>query len=319
MDIKLRQIIRKIDYSSIASKDHYFTWSFITYIIAFILMVSAKFINVNTSFPPELRNTFVNSATDFFDPSAIQGVTLIVVCLIIWLNHRPKQPSSKTPPLSAKLILLLITPILLMVLLYLMEQAWLKPAFEYPRPDLAAEPLGDPWLTNFVIDIIKRVITSAALELSPYQDIPSGFIMRQSLLTYLGIWFIHKLDLSRASTQKWCRLILVISFLWVVFSRVYRANHTWLSAIVAVSFITAFFWTFLFFIQVLTSSNSPNYKPTIGLIIANLIMFLMLISFANGSRVSLIVLCVVLLSIIPIAQLIKLILSSNAVVGVSDP
>jgi uncharacterized membrane protein len=92
------------------------------------------------------------------------------------------------------------------------------------------------------------------------QDVPSGFALRQLILFYLTVWIAKQRPddegwLSRR--QRWVvHGVNSAALVFVFFSRVYRANHTFFAMTVAVGVATFLFGSFLAIVY----SLSPVYR-----------------------------------------------------------
>lgn len=124
-------------------------------------------------------------------------------------------------------------PFVAMVLMFIIGDLVVKPAFAIARPP---SPLPEPALTAWVRVLLGRDPASSSMD-----SAPSGFVMRQIGLLMITLWTTWTLK-----STKWPRVLLIAAacggLLFVAFSRVYRSAHTPLDIALAIAVGTIVCW-----------------------------------------------------------------------------
>lgn len=212
-----------------------------SFLAAFLLIIFFNNRFSDITYPVFWRHELLDKATFFFDPLLchLLGIILAGILANLYLKN-----VHSTEPRYVRLLMAYGLPILLLLLIYLLGNYVLKPSFAYSRPGAIAEPLHDPWITSLVENLLPVDLGE------DIQDVPSGFATRQVVLFYLVIWLSsqHKKDNSPLLTHKQEIIVLSINFFlvfFVLFSRIYRANHSFFAIVVAIGLATLLFWIFL--------------------------------------------------------------------------
>ena len=262
-----------------------------TFIISFILSIIFNNSYSNVIFPINWRTSFLDEFTFLTDPLLIQLFTFLLFTFLYWNYLKKSHPEENR---FKRLLVSFFIPILIFILSYVLEQLVLKPAFRYKRPGIEYEPLENPWFLNFIIETMRQFISSLPIQFSNllfpnaplnnltdpnYQDVPSGFAMRQLIILYITIWIVlQKIDDKESLTKK-IKIILFsfefIAFILVAFSRIYRAAHSVFAITTAVSVTTVLVWISVSIFYVI----SPNYRRKFRPIVSEIFAAYIAISF----------------------------------------
>ena len=255
-------------------------------VVALALMAVVGKGSYQATFLVSLRSSNLTWLTDVLDPLLIQALSLMGVAWVMW---RYLSVEHSKEPLLVKLWVCLFLPVLLLAVSYLFEQTLFKPSFKYYRPTTV--PLGDPWLSEMTSHILETVAKTRGITPTPYQDVPSGFVLRQVLLFYLATFFflqpnfpaLPRLSVRYTRAFLWAANILFL--FWVAFSRVYRANHTIFAEVVGFGLGTFLFWLVISVLYLFSPYRGAEHRDVIGELLCISVAFVLLfIYFANDAQ-----------------------------------
>ena len=209
----------------------------VSYNVFFFSLVVSTFIMLVFSMPVfhELtfgsQGTFLDTITYIVDPLLLHVLGIACTAILIWYRVSLKNRWKK-------FLLSICLPSLLLLFVYGLTELVFKPSFAILRP---AEHLTAPWLTA-LIGMGKKGMADSC---------PSGFVVRQSFLFFLGLSFYRRYQPSVKSEAKLIEyvafLFLIFSTIFIVFSRVYRGFHSVFDVAVAICVSCYTFWL-LFYI-----------------------------------------------------------------------
>jgi hypothetical protein len=206
-------------------------------------------------------------------------------------------------------------PGLLLVLSFALELFVFKPAMKFARPDATSLPLGDPWLTllaksvlHWCINLLNQISFLHTLNIfegiSEFQDVPSGFALRQMLLFYLTIWITEQKVEDKSWLAKKQRVIIHasgwVSLLYVVFSRLYRANHSLFAMTVAPATSIIILLPLFSIMYAISPKYRESYRSLITETIATYLAFAFVIFTYSNEMEIWVVFTVVLILVISI-------------------
>lgn len=170
-----------------------------------------------------------------------------------------------------------LAPLLVLVLVLAFTETVLKPSFAYARPDgqLRLEaPVLSGWL---------GIDKPAA-----HDSCPSGSVVRQVFLFMLGLMcfpnFMQSNDPAKpASFRQWIALLfLLLTVVYVAFSRVYRGFHTVYDVGISLSVSCFTFW-FAYYLFALSFKRLPK-GMTSGIVSAGCILFPTYIYYSQDAQ-----------------------------------
>ena len=246
-------------------------WVYISLITAFLAMIILGRGYETVYFPSSARQPWLNSLTFILDPMAIQ---LSLAALIAWLTYR--YLSRVTVGASSRSLQVFFWfvsfswIILLLAFLTLVEKVALENVFFYEN---IGDPLGEPWLAS-IVDEVEGAVSTFLLSLSGRHpadlvsrnlDVPSGDTMRQVFLFYLTVWITSQRDfLAKARVSSRVRIIVhlanVVALSWVIFSRIYRGEHSVFGVAVGIGVATILFWTLLTGLYTVSPRYHSQYR-----------------------------------------------------------
>ena len=246
------------------------------FVASFVLLVFYDSRYSQVTYPVGWRTSFLNSLTYLIDPLLLHFLGLILYGYLRWRYLALYHPEERA---SVRFVLSLGAPLLLLVVSFALEHTVLKPAFRYPRPGQQLQPLGEPWLTTWIRAVGRLVLTPLTRLLpiafsqpgSGMQDVPSGFALRQLILFYLTVWIAEQPKQSRDG-KVWLtgrgrgivHVLNSVALVFVIFSRVYRANHTFFAMTVAAGVATFLFWSFLAVLYSFSPKHRERYRSLLS-------------------------------------------------------
>jgi len=213
---------------------------------------------------PILCHPFLDMLTFWVDPLLVQLLSLAATFLFIFLRSG-KLPHYARSSLAIR-ALSAATPVVLVMMAYLMEQLVLEPSL---GREASRESMGEPWFTALLSSI--RYISR------PAHPPPSGLVMRQIVIFYSVLLVLAQPSLrpTKARTRLFVSLLSLAILCFIAFSRIYRGLHTLYDVSASISSGTLIFWL------VLVGSyraSSKSYRSIIascsGFYIVNTILLL---------------------------------------------
>ncbi|MBZ0243748.1 MAG: hypothetical protein K8F24_11070 [Bacteroidales bacterium] len=205
------------------------------------------------------------------DPLFFHIIGIILVGSLTWKYLASTHPSENR---LTRFLVSFGLPLALLIFSFVLSSLVLKPAFGYLRPGPDAGPLGNPWLISSIDHILPFQLAEGS------GDVPSGFATRQTVLFLLTVWIVEQKPMGEYLFSNRRRISYVaLSFLlllFTLFSRYYRANHSFFALIIAVGLATLLFWMFLSVIYSLKYGRRDKYllAETFGAFVPMSLIFL---------------------------------------------
>lgn len=242
-------------------------------------------------YPEHLRHSCVDTVTSWADPLLVQSLSVLFVAGLFTVYCVRIGGRRRTWPIVFTLVGWAFVIGISLVAALLLEQTIFKPTFKFPRPCQEGGPgLGDPWFTSYVKSLFIRInVLGASQVTSGFQDVPSGFVIRQTVVFFFVIWLVSQSDfpglfhLPQQSTRLVIGLGSFLAVLWVAFSRLYRQNHSLLAISVAAGVASCFFWSALGTLYVIRRYDVPGYRSFISYLLIQYVSFSLVFAYYSNA------------------------------------
>ncbi len=122
---------------------------------------------------------------------------------------------------------------------FILESLVLKPTFSFNRP---GETIGEPWLTDFLRNYYDSDYKKGS-------STPSGFIVRQTMLSLLFIFSVHQphfFKYRRTFKLLLCYFLVIFVLAFMAWLRLYTGAHRFYDVAIAIGIGGFLFWAGVF-------------------------------------------------------------------------